>query len=170
MSVFCLSFCFGGGNDVEECLPFKTRPVLAMMFVVITFAFLGPLSSTFLSLSLYLNHFFRCWGNPNPFVVWVSLVFFCMDVFFHFDRTPCSATSPRSPPRLFYGLFLVPRVGFSSVSLVGFFSLTHTLSLYLYFGGFCCAECQATAGRSYCHANFSLPLFKMEMLSAFFGC
>ena len=90
---FCLFFLFRGGADyVEECLPFKTRPIFAMMLL-----------SFFWKLVVDVSRSQRCWANPNPFVVWVSpCVSSSWTCSSTSTRTPSSTTSPRSPPRLFF--------------------------------------------------------------------
>ena len=79
--VFCVVFFLVLGVDMLFGLvPFKTCPLFALMFVSPLFLCLfGLFADDVFSLSFSL----RCWGNPNPFRVWVS---------------PCVSSSwPRSP-------------------------------------------------------------------------
>ena len=113
--VFCVSFMVFGVGMLSGLVPFRTSPLFALVLVSSPFfLLLGCSSAPFASLSLSLS--LRCWGNPNPFLVWVSP---CVSSTWTRTapptRTLCSASLARSSPApaFFFCFFLsAARVGF----------------------------------------------------------
>ena len=83
-------------------VPFRTSPLFALVFVVLSFfSFCWDVRRRRFYLCFPFS--LRCWGNPNPFRVWVSP---CVSSSWPRSpssiRTPCTAPTSRFPPRLVF--------------------------------------------------------------------